>query len=329
MPILEPIQDYIDATGIGVVRWFAASSARKVELPGEQLKNTPEVIDYNPDAVIVPGNVVPHFWPGLKVQIFHGLGEDKKGHYRITGFFDLYCTPGPFITSRFEALARRHHNFLVRETGWPKLDRLVNPPPRAELKKQMGFAPDLPLILYAPTFSPKYSSAGELAGAIGRLQGRPWQWLIKFHDLMDKSVIENYRKLESGLLRISTDDDIIPLLQATDVLVSDTSSVTYEYLMLDRPIITYRAAVRTDQGINIFEPLQLEAAVESALTNPAAYQEQRKHYLNDLHPYRDGQSSRQVLEAIEWALDADRLENLRRKPLNLLRKRQIRKIVSW
>jgi len=45
------------------------------------------VVAYNPDVVIVPGNVVPHFWPGLKVQIFHGLGEEKRGHYRITGFF--------------------------------------------------------------------------------------------------------------------------------------------------------------------------------------------------------------------------------------------------
>ena len=37
--------------------------------------------------------------------IIFGLCEEKKGHYGITGFFDLYCTPGPLITEKFQELA--------------------------------------------------------------------------------------------------------------------------------------------------------------------------------------------------------------------------------
>ena len=90
--ILEPIQDAIINSNCGVVKWFAASSAKKYSCPDDQLKSNKEVLEYDPDAVLVPGNVVPHFWPGLKVQIFHGLDEEVKGFYIITGFFDLYCT---------------------------------------------------------------------------------------------------------------------------------------------------------------------------------------------------------------------------------------------
>ena len=65
------------------------------------LKSSEQVKFFSPDAIIVPGNVVPDFWPGIKVQIFHGLCEEKIGHYDITGFFDLYCTPSFYITDKF------------------------------------------------------------------------------------------------------------------------------------------------------------------------------------------------------------------------------------
>ncbi len=329
MAILGPIQDYIITNNLGTVNWFAASSAREMDLPGEQLKTTKQVLEFNPDAVLVPGNVVPHFWPGLKVQIFHGLGEEKTGHYRITGFFDLYCTPGPHMSKKFQRLRQRHKNFLVRETGWSKLDPLAAPFDQAKLKKALGFAPDLPLILYAPTFSPKYESATSLLGEIGRLQSRAWQWVVKFHDLMDKAIIEQYQKLESSIFKIAASANIIPLLQAADVMLTDTSSVAYEYLLLDRPIVTFKAASRLDKGNNIVEPAALEPALENAIDSPGEFAEQRQAYRDELHPYTDGKSSKRIVDAIDWALSDRHLAGLKRKPFNTLRKRQIRKIVPW
>ncbi len=120
LSVLQPLANYINGRG-DTARWYMGGSASKLVAPGQALRGNSQVFDFQPTAVLVPGNVVPHYWPGLKVQIFHGLGEEKPGHYRITGFFDLYCTPGPYITSRFDKLAGKHGHFLVRETGWPKL----------------------------------------------------------------------------------------------------------------------------------------------------------------------------------------------------------------
>ena len=86
--VLNPIRSYCERENIEV-SWFKASSAKSVKVIGSVLTSTNDVMQFEPDAVIVPGNVVPDFWPGLKVQIFHGLGEEKKGHYDITDFFDL------------------------------------------------------------------------------------------------------------------------------------------------------------------------------------------------------------------------------------------------
>ena len=93
LSILKPIESYCSSSPKLKCAWFKAGSAKELDFMGHILVNSDQVLDYNPDAIIVPGNVVPDFWPGLKVQIFHGLCEEKKGHYNITGFFDLYCTP--------------------------------------------------------------------------------------------------------------------------------------------------------------------------------------------------------------------------------------------
>jgi len=326
--ILEPLQEFIKTETSSQIYWFLASSARKITPTGIQLLTTEEVEEYSPDAVIVPGNVVPHFWPGLKVQIFHGLGEEKRGHYRITGFFDLYCTPGPYMTSKFEELAKRQKHFMVTQTGWPKLDPLTQDIDQNILKKQFGLNLDKPVILYAPTFSPRYTSAEDLLNGISKLRKMPWQWLIKFHDLMELSIIEEYKKTESTNFFIVKTNNIIQLMQVSDLLITDTSSVAYEYLLLDRPIITYRATTRKDKGINIQNIKDLRSSIEQSLNNPGKFSEQRKFYLTDLHPFTDGCSSKRVIESIEHVLQNELHKTLGKKPLRLFSKRKICRLIE-
>src|SRR5690606_18497358 len=152
--ILRPLQAAIRARG-GEAAWFLeAGAGNPLRADETQLTSTELVQRFDPDAVLVPGNVVPDFFPGIKVQVFHGFGIEKKGHFRIRGWFDLYCTHGPLTTQPFLALAARHGHFAVHETGWPKTDALFAPA-GPDPDWRAGFAdPARPLILYAPTFSP-------------------------------------------------------------------------------------------------------------------------------------------------------------------------------
>ncbi len=326
--VLEPVAKAISKMRAGHVKWFAAGAASKSTIPGEQLFSTKEVLAYNPDAVIVPGNIVPDFWPGLKVQIFHGLGEEKKGHYRITGFFDLYCTPGPFMTDKFQELAEKKKTFIVRETGWSKLDKMDGHMDKTRAKQNLNLDPNRPVLLYSPTFSPKYSSAPYLFEEIKKLNKYNDQWIIKFHDLQDRNVKNTYSQLNSNNIHISVSDDILPLMQASDLLITDTSSVAYEYLLLDRPIITFRAVVRKDKGIDITSTSELHGAIVRSMNDPKEFAENRKYYLKELHPYQDGKSSERVLAAIHEILENHAHSNLSPKPKNWFRKRQIRKVIS-
>ena len=190
--ILEPINKYINNANNGETAWFTASTAKEIIPNGTLLKTTKEVMAYNPDAVIVPGNIVPNYWPGIKVQIFHGLDNEVRAFYNITGQFDLYCTHGQEMTARYRKLAQKYKYFAVEETGWPKLDPLfsgINSKSNSEKKiiKEIGFDVNKPILLYAPTFPLKYTSALDLFDEIAKLKDK-YQWLIKFHTLMDEKI---------------------------------------------------------------------------------------------------------------------------------------------
>ena len=325
---MRPLQAAIHARG-DEVRWFLAGVDAAVLEPQELLISTvQEVKDYSPEAVFVPGNAVPDFFPGVKVQIFHACGVGKKGHFRIRGFFDLYCTPGPQMTEKFLELGEQYNTFLVRETGWPKLDLLFPIPNADEKKDTLGLNPDKKLILYAPTFSPKYTSADDLFGSIQESQVLGHEWVVKFHDLEKNATAERYRTLNSDLFKIIEDKDILPWMGAADLLITDTSSVAYEFLLLDRPIITYQASAHFEKGMDITEPEHLIGAITRSIEDPGEYKESRKDVLSDIHPYSDGQSAERLISTISNVLQSDELNRLQPKPRNWIRKKQIRNIVS-
>ena len=331
--ILKPIQDSITESNSGTVKWFAASSAVNFSSPGDQLKSNGAVRDYNPDVVLVPGNIVPHYWPGLKVQVFHGLDEEVKGFYNITGFFDLYCTTGPVMTENFLKIAKQKKHFLVKETGWPKLDPVYKnewgfSDQKDQLIKQYKLIPELPVILYAPTFPPKYTSAPDLLDSINKLKNCKYNWIIKFHSLMDQSIRERYKKLDGNNFRVVDELNILPFMAGSDIMITDTSSVAYEFLHFNRPLITYQAIARRDKGINIQDPSELSPAIERSLNDPNEFSQNRESCLQDIHPYFDGNSSNRVLKGIADILANGLQNDLKQKPQNFIRKYQIRKIIA-
>jgi len=323
--VLKPVADFINGRG-DTAMWYMGGSVRNMPAPGPVLRGKLDVVNFQPTAVLVPGNVVPYHWPGLKVQIFHGLGEEKPGHYRITGFFDLYCTPGPYITSRFEKLARKHGHFFVRETGWPKLDRLNNAASIESAKAKLGLDATDKVILYAPTFSPRFSSAADLLPAVKALATEGYKWIIKFHDLEDKELANGYRDALGNRAIFPSTPDISPLLEAADIMLTDTSSVAYEFLPLDRSIITYRATARVDKGINITQADELGTAIQRSIDQPSEFSDKRHDYLAQLHPHNDGQSASRVVAAIDEIVDQSSVRELKSKPLNIIRKWQIRRM---
>lgn len=261
-----------------------------------------EIHEFDNDVIFVPGNDVPHYLRGVKVQLFHGLSGDEKGKFRIRKYFDLYLTHGPFFTRRFKALAEKYRDFDVIETGWPKLDNLfpkINSY-QTEREELLNRYNAKRIILFAPTFSPSLTSARILKDHIFKVADSENLLLIKFHDLMSKEVVDEYERLSKNKSNviIIRDSNIAKYLILSDILISDTSSVVIEFLLLDKPVITFRSGSKEIKWENIKAPDQLISKVKETLINDK-YKADRKWISENHHPYTDGQSSKRIVDTME------------------------------
>ena len=323
--ILRPLQKEIQKQGDHVC-WFLVGKQINNHLSKaeHELKTVEEVIEYDPQACFVPGNTIPNFIPGLKVQVFHSLEWKKKTTFRIRDCFDLYCTHGPTTTNTFNILKQKHQHFDVIETGWPKTDALFEAIP-VNFPEARG-----PIILYAPTFSPKLTSAAELYDSIKKLsKQQSWFWIIKFHPKMNPKLVDQYRKIEGKNLKIIEKNSIAPLLKSAELMVSDTSSVIGEFALLKKPTITLNNAMPDDYIINISNHTELESAINAILADKTAIFKEVAEYAKQLHPYYDGQSSQRVLQAVN-NMSEKNLDYLKPKPKNIFRHIKMRmKLNYW
>lgn len=322
IPIIEPIVKYLEETE-HFFAFFTSKKVRKELSPdlmyNKLLQDIDETKSFSPDIVIVPGNFVDFRIPGIKVQIFHGMGVEKYSHYEIRHFFDVYCTSGPFVTKQFLKLQKKHKYFLVKETGWPKIDHIINYPTE-DLKDKYNIPKDKKVILFAPTHSRKMQSAEELLPIIPKIINEDEIWLFKFHELMNKEIIEKITISKN--IRIIDDYDITPYLHLADVLITDTSSVAYEFMILDKPVITYKTQSRKDKGIDIIKPEKLRDAIDRSLQNPQEYHRKRIEHINEINPGIDGKISENLIQTLQNIIENNELKN-KKKPLNLFRKLQV------
>jgi CDP-glycerol glycerophosphotransferase (TagB/SpsB family) len=281
-----------------------------------------EVYDFSPEAVFVPGNIVPYYLPGVKIQIFHGYAAEKKDHWVIRRYFDLYLTQGPFFTQKFTSLSRKYGDFEVVETGWPKQDWIKRhrhdfDAERAGLLQRHQKEK---IVLYAPTFSPSITSLPYLKEALVDLvREKSIVLLLKFHPLTKPEWIAEYQLLAAQEEHIlwANDLQITKCQLMSDVMISDTSSTVYEFLLLDRPVITFRSIAKDIHWINVTGCSQLSGAFEQAARNENDAK-RRRWVTANYDPYSDGKVCERMLNA---AMDyIDRHGVPRQRKLNLWRK---------
>ena len=274
-----------------------------------------DLIKYNSDVILVPGNEVPHYLKGVKVQLFHGFAGEKKGHFRIRNYFDIYLTQGPYFTNKFNILKKKYKNFEVKETGWSKLDCLFMNKFKEERSKLLEEYRAQKIKLYAPTFSPKLTSANYILPEIDRIakENSNFLFLIKFHPLMEKKFINICNEIEHKRKNVIliTDQSIFNSLCIDDLLISDTSSCIYEFLLLDKPVISFKNISKNILWDNFSEINKLRSLIDNNLKNDPFYAN-RKIIFDNYHPYNDGESAKRMINSINDYIKNYGIPNCRR-----------------
>lgn len=332
--ILRPLQEEIHRRG-DIVAWYLEDSCPDLLEKHEiRLKTFDEVFRFNPIAVFVPGNWVYDFFPGVKVEVFHGYPMKKRiekidDHFTLRGWFDIYCTQGKSSTPYFTYLEKKHRYFKIYETGWCKVDSFFNPKLPAEPHREK------PTILYAPTFTKGISSAWEMTSVIEKLaKEKEWNWIITFHPKLDDAILrQQYIKLAGKYTNIDfrSVNKGLETFRESDILLCDSSSLIVEYMMLDKPVVTFRNTHPGPFLLDVQTKDEVGPAIERALTHPNELMQEIQKYTSYHESHRDGKNSARVLEAVDDFITYHQ-GHIKSKPLNIFRKLRLRwqlKYFKW
>lgn len=328
IPTGRPLQSEIEKQGHEVF-WFSEKEYTKNYLSeNEPVLNTiQDVIAYEPHIVLTATDTVADFFSGIKVQIFHGFSANKRplmsDHFNIRGFFDLYTTQGPSTTEIFQQQAKKYGFFEVVETGWSKVDPLF--------PLQVKTTSEKPVILISSTFTTKLSLAKNDAvfEELKRLsQSGMYQFLCVLHPVLDQETKTKFQSLESEHFNYFDTTNLIPLFKQADIMFSDTTSAIIEFLLQEKPVVTFRNRMPGDHLIDVTDVSEIENALQLALTKPIKTMDAIRDYVTWTHPYYDGQSSKRVIDASIAFLNKDK-SHLKSKPWNLIRKWKVRKRFNY
>lgn len=331
LPIGDPLEKEISSRGY-TVKWFADIEDGKKILQSKEnnLQIIQDVIDYEPDIVLTATDSVPDFISGLKVQIFHGFNAEKRptennkfAHFRLRGFFDLYCTQGPNTTQGFKEQAEKHPYFEVIETGWSKVDSLF-PIKNSNLN-------DKATIMIASTFTERLSLAynHDVFEEIKRLSKTGiYNFIMVLHPKLPASIISKWGNLNNENFTFHNTTNLIPLFKKSDIMFADTTSAIQEFILQEKPVVTFNHTFNHDYLLNINEASKIESTFNKALTYPESLIKKISNYIKELHPYSDGKSSKRVIDATIAYLHKDK-SLLKSKPLNLMRKYKMRKRLNY
>lgn len=314
------------------VRWFIDIEENKGAFENKNLllENVEDLLNYDPHIILAATNIVPDFLKGLKVQIFHGFNAQKRpennsfSHFRIRGFFDLYCTQGPSTTKVFKELSKKYKHFDVVETGWSKVDGLF-PIKQIDMNKQPAN------IMIASTFTERLSLAyrDDVYQEIQRLsqEGR-FNFLMVLHPKLPEHIKDKWKSLNSEYFKYYDTTKLNPIIQNSQVLFSDTTSVIQEFALQKKPIVVLNHTFKHSYLIHVNKSKEIEKALIYGLSYPRELLKEIENFRESLHPYFDGNSSKRIIDATISFLHKDK-NYLKTKPLNLIRKFKIRKKLKY
>lgn len=216
--------------------------------------------------------VEDHIYPKkdqVYFQCWHGtplkkLGYDLKGthnamnsekeihdKYKIDAKkFSYILSPSRFASEKFKSawnLTNTGMEDKIMEIGYPRNDFLYNYNDKdiAEIKERLKLPKNKKVILYAPTWRDDQHKSG--VGYVYNTevnfdylkQNLQNQYIILFraHYLVANSF--DFNKYQEFIYDVSQEDNINDLYVISDILITDYSSVFFDYANLKRPMIFY------------------------------------------------------------------------------------------
>lgn len=325
-PLLDVLQkdERIDLFFAGEYRepGDVAALARATGLEGVTLLTEKKAKSLKADMYLCPDGSRYGKLCHCRVLLFHGASFKGRAIAERARWFHQVFLVGPYQRRQFveRGIFEQQDSRLV-SIGMPKLDRLVRGEiNRHQVRARLGVQEGEKCVLYAPTWSEQsslFTLGEELIEALSSEPGV--RLVVKFHDHhlnpARSSVDWRERAKHWNKERVTLFDDIdvVPALAAADVLVTDASSVSQEFCLLDRPILfaeskelydseRYRdtADLKTwgqSAGLVFKTPEEAVKELRRSLEDPTEFSATRRKLARDIF-YNPGQATKRALETI-------------------------------
>jgi hypothetical protein len=266
-------------------------------------------------------------------QLYHGIGTKTDVYSPTLMEMDVRFVEGPHYERRLRALFPEANLLAV---GYAKVDPFAYPGaerPRLDLAA-LGLDPAKRTLLYAPTHMP--SSFPRMADEFPR-HFADFNLLVKPHSLSffggkkasHRRLMELWSRAPNVHVAAYDEYDPLPYMTAADLLISDESSVLFEFAVLDRPIVwcdflwvhwtrrgplAYRLKRRLDASIDPYRAMaahapryaDLRRIVEEELAEPGRFREARRRCVAALIGPADGRASERIADHLLRAAESPR-----------------------
>ena len=236
---------------------------------------------------------------------------------------DYFISPSKYSTEKFTSafnLKNLNKENIIIEKGYPRNDKLINYTQNDinDIKEKLNIKTNKKIILYAPTFRDDEHKSGlgytyKLNIDFDKLKkelGKDYVILFRAHYFIANSF--DFNKYKDFVYNVSDYDDINDLYIISDLLITDYSSVFFDYAILKRPILfymydykNYKTKLR-DFYLDLKElpgPIieKQEDLVKDIKQIDKVFNKYKEYYQTfnkKFNPYEDGKSSIRVVKEI-------------------------------
>lgn len=261
---------------------------------------------------------IPH--RGIRVFAPHGDGmkSNFSGCHKLAQY-DVVFAVGK--RQEDQQLPYLKHGAVTEKIGFIITDQLFNNSPnKTQALEELGFHNELPVVLYAPSWSNNPDKIMMTENILYALSGQQiFNVIFKPHPnllIPEQCGGKNWGNVFSQLPNDNfhvVNKSLIPIqayMLISNILVSDISSVIYEYLFLDKPILLHvdKSIIDYYDGADAFGDIHNAAfqfrdssdmldAIISALKESGKHSEIRKHILREKY-YNPGKAAQVAVDAI-------------------------------
>lgn len=171
------------------------------------------------------------------------IEDYKKVFLENVQTWDYLLSQSPYTSEKFYSAFK--FRGIMLESGFPRNDILFKKHNLTELKSKLGIPIDKKVILYAPTWRDDQFSSNGVYDFVSELNfdllrkelSDEYVILVKLHYLVEDDL--DWSKYEGFIYGCDALWDIQELYLISDVLVTDYSSVMFDYAILGRPMIIH------------------------------------------------------------------------------------------